>query len=207
MSSVSGTRLWIQARRPRTLVVICVLQALHPWMASTTLVPLPSLLAGSLVDTPVAALAPILMVAVVQLALDTDRNDWLACPVARFHLLDVGLVLSVAILGLLSGLIGIWQMGSTVHFTWARNSLVYLGLGCVFRSIGGTRLMTLGPLVAGMIAIFFGRASDGKAEAWALPLAGGDSLQSVVFAAIILVIGVLVAMVLPPHHSRSARRS
>ncbi len=206
MSSVSGIRLWIQARRPTSVVFICILQSLHPWLASTTFVPLPSLLTGSLVDTPVAALAPILMIAVVQHILDTDTNDWLACAVVRFHLLDVGLVLVIAVLGLMSGLVGIWQMGSTVHFTWARNSLAYLGLGCVFRSIGGTKLMTLAPLIAGMVAIFFGRASDGKAQAWALPLADGDSLSSVGFAAILLVVGMLAAITLPPHQSWFTRK-
>ena len=197
-----GLRLWLRARRPRLTLAVFVLQALHPWFASRTLVPLPDLLLGDLVDAPIAVLAPIIMVAMVQVVLDTDDADRTACPVARFQLFDVGLLVALAAVGLISGLIGSWQMDSFAHLSWARNSLIYLGLACVSRAIGGTRAMSIGPLIAGMAVVLFGRGQTAEPSTWALTLQPPNTATSVGIAVAVFLIGASVAVAQPPHNSR-----
>ncbi len=184
------------------MLAIFALQALHPWLASQTLVPLPDLLLGDLVDTPIAVLAPIIMVAMVQVVLDTDEGDRIACPLVRFHLFDVGLLVALATVGLCSGLIGSWQMDSFAHLSWARNSLIYLGLACVSRAIGGTRAMSIGPLIAGMAVVLFGRVQTGEPSIWALTLQPPDTATSVGLAVVVFLVGASVAAAQPPHNSR-----
>lgn len=188
------------------MLTVFVVQVLHPWFASQTLVPLPDLLLGDLVDTPIAVLAPIIMVALVQIVLDTDEGDRTACPVVRFHLLDVGLLAVLAAVGLISGLFGSWQMDSLAHLSWARNSLVYLGLAAASRVVGGTRAMSAGPLIAGMAVVLFGRGQSTEPSAWALTLQPPDSVASIGLATAVFLIGVTVAVVQPPHNSRLLTR-
>ncbi len=195
-------KLWLRARRPRLMLAVFALQALHPWLASQTLVPLPDLLLGDLVDTPIAVLAPIIMIAMVQVILDTDKGDRIACPLVRFHFFDVGLLAALAAVGLISGLVGSWQMDSFAHLIWARNALIYLGLACISRSVGATRAMSIGPLLAGMAIVLFGRGQTGEPSAWALTLEPPDTATSVGLAAAIFVVGALVAAAQPPHNSR-----
>ncbi len=202
MVRVTGLKLWLRARRPRLTLTVFALQALHPWLASQTLVPLPDLLLGDLVDTPIAVLAPIIMVAMVQVILDTDKGDRIACPLVRFHLFDVGLLVALAAVGLISGLIGSWQMDSYSHLIWARNSLIYLGIACVSRTIGATRAMTIGPLIAGMAVVLFGRGQTGEPSIWALTLRPPDTAASIGVAAAVFLVGASLAAVQPPHNSR-----
>ncbi len=201
-----GLRLWLRARRPRLMLAVFLLQALHPWFASQALVPLPDLLLGDLVDTPIAVLAPIIMVAMVQVVLDTDDADRTACPVARFQLFDTGLLVALAAVGLLSGLIGSWQMDSFAHLSWARNALIYLGLACVSRVIGGTRAMSAGPLIAGMAVVLFGRGQSAEPSMWALTLRPPDTGASVWVAIVVFVAGAALAVAQPPHSSRLLSR-
>jgi len=199
---VLGMRLWLRARRPRLMLAIFALQAIHPLLASQTLVPLPDLLLGDLIDTPIAVLAPIIMVAMVQVVLDTDEGDRIACPLVRFHLFDVGLLVALATVGLLSGLVGSWLMDSSAHLIWARNSLIYLGLACVSRAIGATRAMSAGPLLAGMAVVLFGRVQTGEPSAWALTLHSPDTATSVGLAVAIFLVGASITAAQPPHNSR-----
>lgn len=201
-----GPRLWLRARRPRLMLAIFGVQALHPWFASQTLVPLPDLLLGDLVDTPIAVLAPIIMIAMVQMVLDTDEGDRTVCPVVRFHLLDVGLLTAFAAVGLTSGLFGSWQMDSLAHLSWARNSLVYLGLAAVSRAIGGTRAMSVGPLMAGTAVVLLGRDQSTEPSAWALTLQPPDTVASIGIAAAVFLIGAIVAVAQPPHNSQLLTR-
>lgn len=202
-----GMRLWLRARRPRLILAVFVVQALHPLFASETLVPLPDLLVGDLVDTPIAALTPIIMVAAVQVILDTDQGDRIACPLMRFHLFDVGLLAALATVGLISGLIGSWLMGSTAHLIWARNSLIYLGIACVFRAFGGTRVMSIGPLLTGMAVVLFGRGQSGEPSLWALTLRPPETTASVGLAVAVFLIGASIAAAQPPHDSRFLTRA
>lgn len=202
-----GLKLWLRARKPRLVLTVFALQALHPMFASQTLVPLPDLLLGDLVDTPIAVLAPIIMIAAVQVILDTDQGDRIACPLVGFHLFDVGLLAALATVGLISGLIGSWLMGSNAHLIWARNSLIYLGIACAARAVGGTRVMSIGPLLAGMAVVLFGRDPAGEPSIWALTLRPPGTTASLGLAVAVFLIGASIAAIQPPHDSRFLTRA
>ena len=199
--------LWLRSRRRRVIATIMIAQLVHPWIISGAAVPLPNLLTSSLIDTPIAALAPIILVGFVQVALDTDRHDCELCPVARFHLLDVALIVVVAALGLLSGMVATWLIESHAQIAWSRNALCYLGIGLIARSAGGTKVMGLAPLVFGMVTILFGRGSDGLAETWAIPVLPAGSPPALILAVTIFVVGASFAAGSPPHETRWALRA
>ena len=94
----------MRARRRYLLAGIIVLQLAHPWFTAEWLIALPNLVTQALVETPIGVIAPVLVVALVQVALDTDRIDQHACAVVRFHYLDTSLILVVATVGIASGM-------------------------------------------------------------------------------------------------------
>lgn len=125
----------------------------------------------------------------------------------RVRLFDVGLLAALATVGLISGLIGSWLMGSTAHLIWARNSLIYLGIACVFRAFGGTRVMSIGPLLTGMAVVLFGRGQSGEPNLWALTLRPPETTASVGLAVAVFLIGASIAVAQPPHDSRFLTRA
>ena len=203
---MSGLALWMRARQPRYLIAAGCLQLMQPWLLQETVVPLPQLLAGSLHDTPLAVLVPVVTVSLLQIAFGSDCREADLCPVVRVWLLDASLVVVVGMLGLTSAVSAYYLLDAVEALRWARNALMYIGLACILRSLVGTQSMMLGVLCLGMASTLFGNSAYGTPAFWALPLHSGGSRPAFAASVVIFLGGATCAALLPPRQSRLLAR-
>lgn len=191
-------KLWFSVRRIPTIAVVLAAMLGATGIAGDVGMSVPNLYGGPNLAVPVALLAPLLLTIALGYGLASGEThlDAVACrPLAVFDTLLVvifGVFSSSAILAM--DYFAAVGLGDAT----ARNTLGYLGLLLLGRSVTGASSASMLPVAVAFVSMLFGVTATRDIRIWAWPIASGDDAVSWGLAITCLTAGVLLSLVRPP---------
>ncbi|WP_434743134.1 hypothetical protein [Micromonospora sp. SH-82] len=184
---------WWRARALTVVSLACVASLVAGVLIGGAVLPLPSLVGSLVVPVVFALLLPLVPTVLFWYGLDRSSVDLDATAVRAIWLRDlsvvVAMVLCTAAAVGISSLLGWWDLGPG----YLRNLVGCLGLALVVTPFVGARLAAVVPIVAVIVSALFGTGDGGLVRWWAWPIAPARDGPAFAQAALLLVVGAVVA--------------
>ncbi|MBV7672856.1 hypothetical protein STHAL_25770 [Streptomyces halstedii] len=186
-----------------TTAVLTTTMLLAPLLEGSVL-PIPSLLAGTSAGVPVALVLPAAPAALILHALNRVPRVYDTTAVRPTAGYKAGMLGAAALLTTVLSLAGSYVADSSMPLAAARNVVGYLGAGLIVQYLAGRQY---GPLTVALVPVLcalIGLGPGGRPFSWTWPLHEATSPLAAVTATILFAAGVTGATVLAPQ--RDARR-
>jgi len=182
---LAGELLWLRSRRWPTLLVVTSAAALALALMGTSDVPMPSLLAGSILPVPLGLLVSLVPALAIINSLTSTPAAAEMVSTRAVWIRDLALaVVTASVAPTVLAVTSISQLGTS-----GRNSVGLVGLAMLGLAAGGRNAGIALPLGFLALTLFIGRSSGMQVEPWAWPMMEGSNVPALAAALCLFTVG------------------